>query len=218
MIYLAKREPIPREIKREVFIEHNGECVMCGWSLERDLEYHHIVPYRTIQSHESYNLIPLCKDCHKLLANDNLKLVDYKNRDRCSGILKSILRTFADPDLPQIAKLRFIRRWAKRNTRSLGDISHILRVVKYLIFVEGSKYHTSVVSLYFKAGSDITLNWTVSYSEDICGESSQVNLPRLRRCTMVGDEGECIKVCEFDAPPSDGDIIQASPETDDANT
>lgn len=61
-----KRSKIPQAIKREVRQRCCFGCVHCGNPI---IEYHHIIPWNQVQTHEEDNLTILCSNCHKKVTN-----------------------------------------------------------------------------------------------------------------------------------------------------
>lgn len=58
-----KREPIPEEIKFEVWRRDEGKCVLCG-SKEK-LEFDHIIPFSKGGGNSARNLQLLCESCNR---------------------------------------------------------------------------------------------------------------------------------------------------------
>ncbi len=54
-------EPIPEEVRREVWERCHGRCEYCG---KKAVDPHHIVPRSQNGSNEKENLIALCRKCH----------------------------------------------------------------------------------------------------------------------------------------------------------
>lgn len=61
-----KRPEIPLAIKRSVRQRCYFGCVYCGNPI---IEYHHIVPWSEVRTHEEDNLTILCSNCHKKVTN-----------------------------------------------------------------------------------------------------------------------------------------------------
>jgi len=61
------REPIPQEVKEEVFIRDEGKCVECG--TQEDLQYDHIIPVSKGGSNTAKNIQILCKHCNLKKSN-----------------------------------------------------------------------------------------------------------------------------------------------------
>ncbi len=59
----SRREPIPKEVRREVWRRDEGRCVGCGGK-ER-LEFDHIIPVSKGGSNTSRNLQLLCEKCNR---------------------------------------------------------------------------------------------------------------------------------------------------------
>jgi 5-methylcytosine-specific restriction endonuclease McrA len=57
------REPIPKEVQREVWQRDGGKCVICG-SQER-LEFDHIIPHSKGGANTARNLQLLCEECNR---------------------------------------------------------------------------------------------------------------------------------------------------------
>jgi hypothetical protein len=62
------REPIPQEVKEEVFIRDEGKCVICG--TQEDLQYDHIIPVSKGGSNTAKNIQILCKHCNLKKLNN----------------------------------------------------------------------------------------------------------------------------------------------------
>ena len=153
------RVPIPPEIKEEVFRKCHGECQMCGYM--KDLEYHHIYPYRNCKSHESKNLILLCEDCHKLLAGDIYMIYDYQNR---KGKITKIMRVMElhkryynerDPSL----FLTQLSKWT-RKTKNGCYKNGLIRIIRYLRLVNHRRFGLDI-RVMKKGNGDLELTWTI---------------------------------------------------------
>jgi hypothetical protein len=66
MVKAGKREPIPENVRREVWRRDHGRCVDCG-SRER-LEYDHIVPVSRGGSNTARNIELRCESCNRRKA------------------------------------------------------------------------------------------------------------------------------------------------------
>lgn len=67
-----------KQIRKVVISRHSG-CVFCGSS--KDLEVHHLVPWRITHDNSLDNLVPLCRSHHKkaeYISLDLLKKVENK--------------------------------------------------------------------------------------------------------------------------------------------
>ncbi len=60
---VTRREPIPREVRREVYDRDGGSCVECGSSF--DLQYDHIIPVSRGGATNAENLQLLCAACNR---------------------------------------------------------------------------------------------------------------------------------------------------------
>jgi 5-methylcytosine-specific restriction endonuclease McrA len=65
----VNREPIPKEVQREVWQRDGGKCVVCG-SQER-LEFDHIIPHSKGGANTARNLQLLCEDCNRKKTDNN---------------------------------------------------------------------------------------------------------------------------------------------------
>lgn len=52
------------ETRKKVYERDNWTCQVCGKHCHKDIQCHHIVPYRHTQDDDMENLITLCKSCH----------------------------------------------------------------------------------------------------------------------------------------------------------
>jgi len=59
----ARRDPLPRQVKRAVFERDGGKCVQCGSSF--DLQYDHVIPVALGGATTVENLQLLCADCNR---------------------------------------------------------------------------------------------------------------------------------------------------------
>jgi hypothetical protein len=59
----VKREPIPEDVKREVWRRDNGHCVKCN--SQEKLEFDHIIPIIKGGSNTARNLQLLCQKCNR---------------------------------------------------------------------------------------------------------------------------------------------------------
>lgn len=50
-------------IRTEVLYKYKYKCVKCG--LNKNLDVHHIIPFRKVKEHKIENLIVLCRSCHR---------------------------------------------------------------------------------------------------------------------------------------------------------
>jgi hypothetical protein len=62
-----KREPIPEDVKFEVWRRDGGKCVICG-SNEK-LEFDHIIPFSKGGSNTARNIQLLCESCNRKKSN-----------------------------------------------------------------------------------------------------------------------------------------------------
>jgi len=60
---VARRSPIPTELRRVVFERDGGSCVECGGAF--DLQYDHILPVAHGGATTLQNLQLLCADCNR---------------------------------------------------------------------------------------------------------------------------------------------------------
>ena len=58
-----RREPIPEDVKFEVWRRDGGKCVICG--SQKNLEFDHIIPFSKGGSSTARNLQLLCQDCNR---------------------------------------------------------------------------------------------------------------------------------------------------------
>ncbi len=63
-----QRQPIPREIRREIFERDGGSCVDCGSNF--DLQYDHVIPVALGGATSLDNLQLLCADCNRAKGAD----------------------------------------------------------------------------------------------------------------------------------------------------
>jgi hypothetical protein len=60
---LARREPIPRDVRHTVFARDRGRCVECGSNF--DLQYDHVIPVAMGGASTEANLQLLCSPCNR---------------------------------------------------------------------------------------------------------------------------------------------------------
>ena len=58
-----RREPIPEDVKFEVWRRDGGKCVICG--SQKNLEFDHIIPFSKGGSSTARNIQLLCQDCNR---------------------------------------------------------------------------------------------------------------------------------------------------------
>ena len=58
-----KREPIPEEVRNEVWRRDQGRCVICG--SQENLEFDHIIPFSKGGSSTARNIQLLCQNCNR---------------------------------------------------------------------------------------------------------------------------------------------------------
>ena len=58
-----RREPIPEDVKFEVWRRDQGQCVICG--SKENLEFDHIIPFSKGGSSTARNLQLLCQNCNR---------------------------------------------------------------------------------------------------------------------------------------------------------
>lgn len=58
-----RREPIPEEVRNEVWRRDQGRCVMCG--SRENLEFDHIIPFSKGGSSTARNIQLLCQNCNR---------------------------------------------------------------------------------------------------------------------------------------------------------
>ena len=58
-----RREPIPEEVKFEVWRRDGGKCVICG--SQKNLEFDHIIPFSKGGATTTRNLQLLCQECNR---------------------------------------------------------------------------------------------------------------------------------------------------------
>ena len=76
-----------QNIRKEALERDNYKCIICN--KERNLEVHHIIPYRLIGKHELDNLVTLCED-------------DHHKFEKCTvGLLKDYI-AIGDPDFYRV--------------------------------------------------------------------------------------------------------------------
>jgi hypothetical protein len=54
-----------KKIRKEVYERDNWQCKVCGKHCKRDIQCHHIIPYRISKNDNKDNLITLCVKCHR---------------------------------------------------------------------------------------------------------------------------------------------------------
>ena len=146
------RDPIPPSIKKSVLRRTEG-CVCCGWT--KDIELHHIIPWKTTQSHDVWNLIPVCRECHDLIQPNKIVLYDYLNRD--CRYKNKIIEIFQS-DKSNTEKLNLLKKKSAIKSYKLKK-SPIGRTVNYLMFLEKETEFNLVLSTYFKGTGDLELRW-----------------------------------------------------------
>ena len=86
-----KRSKIPQAIKREVRQRCCFGCVHCGNPI---IEYHHIIPWNQVQTHEEDNLTILCSNCHKKVTNGLIscaQVIEWNNNPYNRNKIYSLL-------------------------------------------------------------------------------------------------------------------------------
>lgn len=58
-----QRQPIPREVQREVFTRDGGRCVECGSDFQ--IQYDHVIPHSLSGADTAQNLQLLCAPCNQ---------------------------------------------------------------------------------------------------------------------------------------------------------
>lgn len=72
-------------------VKRHPFCAVCA--SDRNLEVHHIVPFRLTQDNTSKNLIPLCRSCHRKVEGDTMELESVLNDvEDVFKIMSKILR------------------------------------------------------------------------------------------------------------------------------
>jgi CRISPR/Cas system Type II protein with McrA/HNH and RuvC-like nuclease domain len=61
------REPIPEDVRFEVWRRDEGKCVECG--SKNNLEFDHIIPFSLGGSNTARNLQLLCEECNRKKSN-----------------------------------------------------------------------------------------------------------------------------------------------------
>ena len=62
--WVSKDNRDSRNIPKNVKSELGDACICCG--RDGEIEYHHIVPHSRGGRTDSWNLVPMCKSCHRL--------------------------------------------------------------------------------------------------------------------------------------------------------
>ena len=62
-----RRQPIPEDVKFEVWRRDGGKCVICG--SQKNLEFDHIIPFSKGGSSTARNLQLLCQECNRKKSN-----------------------------------------------------------------------------------------------------------------------------------------------------
>ncbi len=63
-----RRAPIPREVRRAVWVRDGGRCAECGGGF--DLQYDHVIPHALGGAATAANLQLLCGDCNRAKGDD----------------------------------------------------------------------------------------------------------------------------------------------------
>lgn len=53
------------KIRNKIYERDNWHCKVCGKHCQKDIQCHHIIPYRITRDNSERNLITLCRRCHK---------------------------------------------------------------------------------------------------------------------------------------------------------
>ena len=80
------------KVKKEYFNGTNF-CALCGTT--KDINIHHIIPYRLTKDNSVNNLIPLCRKHHRIVESVSVKFIDtFKgNYEIAKYFLNNILRS-----------------------------------------------------------------------------------------------------------------------------
>lgn len=151
------RDPIPTTMRKAALNRTQGECVCCGWNHPNDIELHHIIPWKTVQEHTTWNLIPVCRECHDLIQPQKVVLYDYINRD--SRYKSKIIEIFTDESKSNNDKINLLRKKSKIRSYKLNK-SVIGRTCNYLSFLENKTQFNVTLSCYKKGTGDLELRWT----------------------------------------------------------
>ena len=144
-------------MRKAVLNRTQWECVCCGWNHPNDIELHHIIPWKSVQKHSTWNLIPVCRECHDLIQPQKILLYDYTNRD--SRYKDKIIEILRDENLSNNQKISLLRKKSKIRSYKLNK-SIIGRACNYLSFLENKTEFNVVLSTYKKGNDDLELRWT----------------------------------------------------------
>ena len=56
-------------LRKKIYKRDNWTCQVCRKHCRKDIQCHHLIPYRISQDDRMKNLITLCKSCHKKMEH-----------------------------------------------------------------------------------------------------------------------------------------------------
>ena len=150
----AKQESLERDEFRCVLTDVGSELTT--------LETHHIIPYRVCKKHESYNLITLSDEIHKMI-HKKCKIHGVKNNIMTKTDKKCLLNRYRDylfnPD-DMDSMLEFMDWLNKRPIDYKPFKTHLMYHTKYLHKIYEMGFG-AYLNLYFKGNGEVVLSYEI---------------------------------------------------------
>lgn len=132
--YIKNRGSRWKRIRKEI-VKDFPFCAICGTT--KNLQVHHITPYRLTHDNSKQNLIPLCRKHHKWVEMMFCDTERHGTSEATRFIWKSILRE------RQMATATVIKRLEKTNTKMVSKniISAVIKEI-YIDKPSCKRYNT----------------------------------------------------------------------------